>query len=96
MNGSSRTVYLPCVPSQIRDWKNAQSSSPSIRLCCPKPWAHTVVNGQPEEPMQKYEILIEANSKPHDIVVRDGSVTRDRSGWVFTIKRAQRLSLTLS
>ena len=33
-------------------------------------------------------MLVEANSKPHDIVIyTDGSVTRDRSGWVFTVKQ---------
>ena len=32
-------------------------------------------------------MLVEANSKPHDIVIyTDGSVTRDRSGWGFTVK----------
>ena len=31
-------------------------------------------------------MLVEANSKPHDIVTyTDGSATRDRSGWGFTI-----------
>ena len=33
-------------------------------------------------------MLVEANSKPHDIVIyTDGSVTRDRSGWGFTVKQ---------
>ena len=33
-------------------------------------------------------MLFEANSKPHDIVIyTDGSVTRDRSGWGFTVKQ---------
>ena len=33
-------------------------------------------------------ILVEASSKPHDIVIyTDGSVTRDRSGWGFTVKQ---------
>ena len=34
------------------------------------------------------QILVEANSKPHDILIYTGSsVTRDRSGWAFTIKQ---------
>ena len=34
------------------------------------------------------QMLVEANSKPHDIVIyTDGSVTRDRSGWGFTVKQ---------
>ena len=36
-------------------------------------------------------MLVEANSKPHDIVIyTDGSVTRDRSGWGFTVKQGGR------
>ena len=34
------------------------------------------------------QMLVEANSKPHDIVIyTDGSVTRDWSGWGFTVKQ---------
>ena len=37
------------------------------------------------------QMLVEANSKPHDIVIyTDGSVTRDRSGWGFTVKHGGR------
>ena len=37
-------------------------------------------------------MLVEANSKPHDIVIyTDGSVTRDRSGWGFTVKQDGRM-----
>ena len=36
-------------------------------------------------------MLVEANSKPHDIVIyMDGSVTKDRSGWGFTDKHGGR------
>ena len=36
-------------------------------------------------------MLAEPNSKPHDIVIyTDGSVTRDRSGWGFTVKQGGR------
>ena len=34
------------------------------------------------------QMLVEANSKPHGIVIyADGSVTRGRSGWGFTVKQ---------
>ena len=37
------------------------------------------------------QMLAEANSKPHDTVIyTDGSVTRDRSGWGFTVKQGGR------
>ena len=35
-------------------------------------------------------MFVEANSKPHDIVMyTDGSVTRDRSDWRFTVKQGR-------
>ena len=37
------------------------------------------------------QMLVEANGKPHDIVIyKDGSVTRGRSGWGFSVKRGGR------
>ena len=34
------------------------------------------------------QMLVEANSKPHDIVIyTDGSVTKGQSGWKFTVKQ---------
>ena len=37
------------------------------------------------------QMLVEANSKLYDIVIyTDGSVTRDRSGWRFTVKQGGR------
>ena len=39
------------------------------------------------------QMLVEANSKPHNIVIyTDGSVTRDRFGWVFMVKQGRRTS----
>ena len=36
-------------------------------------------------------MLVKANSKPHDIVIdTDGSVTKDRSDWGFTVKQGGR------
>ena len=40
------------------------------------------------------QMFDEANSKPHDIMIyKDGSVTRDRSGWGFTVKQGGRTVL---
>ena len=37
------------------------------------------------------QMLVEATSRSHDIVIyTDGSVTRDRSGWGFTVKQGGR------
>ena len=36
----------------------------------------------------KVQMFVEANSKPHGIVIyTDGSISRDRSGWRFTVKQ---------
>ena len=43
------------------------------------------------KPNAKVQMPVEANSKPHDIVIyTDGSVTRDRSGWWFTVMESGR------
>ena len=37
------------------------------------------------------QMLVKASSKPHDIVIYTyGSVTRDRSGWDFSVKQGER------
>ena len=49
------------------------------------------MNGQLEKTNAEVQMLVEANSKPHDIVIyTDGSVIRDRSGWGFTVKQGGR------
>ena len=41
-----------------------------------------------EKANAEVQMLVEANSKSHDIVIyTDGSVTMDRSGWGFTVKK---------
>ena len=38
--------------------------------------------------MQKYKCLSKPAARPHDFVIyTDGSVTRDQSGWGFTVKQ---------
>ena len=40
---------------------------------------------------EEVQTLVEANSKPHDIVIYlDGSVARDRSGWWLMVKQGGR------
>ena len=97
MDGSSRTINPACVRSRRAQaskglGKNVHSSSrPTTRLLSEN-LARIAMNGQLEKPMQKYKLmLVEAYGKPHDIVIyTDGSVTRDRSGWGFTVKQGGR------
>ena len=60
---------------QVRDWENVQlSSSPITRLCYQRTQARTAVNGQLEKDNAEVQMLVEANNKPHDIVIyTDGS-----------------------
>ena len=87
MDGPSRTINLACVRS-----RRTQASKGLGK--CPvefKPFYRTLLSENlgthcREWPAEKanaeVEMLIESNSKPHDIVIcTDDSVARDRSGW---------------
>ena len=92
MDGPSRTVCGLAELKQVRDWKKRPGEfkpyyktllSENLGTHC-REWPAGKANA--EVPM-----LVEANSKPHDIVIyTDGSVTRDRSGWGFTVKQGGR------
>ena len=63
-----------------------QSSDPTTRLLGTH--CHEWSAGKASAEVQ---MLVEANRKPHGIVIyTDGSVTRDRSGWGFTVKQGGR------
>ena len=71
---------------QVRDWEKRPVEfkpyyktllSENLGTHCRK-WPAGKTNAE-------VQMLVEANSKPHDIVIyTDGSVTRDRSGWGFS------------
>ena len=75
--------------NQVRDWEKRPVEfkpyyktllSENLGKHCRK-WPAEKVNAD-------VQMLVEANSKPHDIVIyTDGSVTRERSGWGFTVKQ---------
>ena len=77
---------------QVRDWgkrpvefkpyyKTLLSENPGTHC---REWSARKANAE-------VQMHVEANSKPHDIVIyTDGSVTRDRSGWGFTVKQGGR------
>ena len=77
---------------QVRDWEKRPVEF--------KPYYKTLLSENlgthcREWPARKnnadVQMRVEANSKPHDIVIyTDGSVTRDRSGWGFTVKQGGR------
>ena len=77
---------------QVRDWEKRPVEF--------KPYYKTLLSENlgthcREWPARKnnadVQMRVESNSKPHDIVIyTDGSVTRDRSGWEFTVKQGGR------
>ena len=77
---------------QVRDWEKRPAEfkpyyktllSENLGTYC-REWPAGKTNAE-------VQMLVEANSKPHDIVIyTDGSVTRDRSGWGFTVKQGGR------
>ena len=77
---------------QVRDWEKRPAEfkpyyktllSENIGTHC-REWPAGENNAE-------VQMLVEAKSKPHDIVIyTDRSVTRDRSGWEFTVKQGGR------
>ena len=98
MGQAEQSVQHVCVLAdfkRVRDWEK-----------CPvefKPYYKTLLSEnlgthchewQAGKANAEVQMLVEANSKPHDIVIyTDGSVTRDRSGWGFTVKQGGRTVL---
>ena len=93
---ASRTINPTCVQFRRAQTskglgKNVQlSSSPSTRLLSEnlgthcREWPDGKTNAE-------IQMLVEAICKPHNIVIyTDGSVTRDQSGWEFTVKQGGR------
>ena len=49
---------------------------------------HCAKNGQQAKRSQEVKFLIQKDSKPQDFIVYiEGSVTKDQSGWDFTVKQ---------
>ena len=97
MDGPSRTVNPACVQPHTAQAnkglrKNAQlSSSPTTRLCHQKKTGTHCHEWPAEKANTEVQMLVQANNKPRGIVIyTDGSVTRNRSGWWFTVKQGGR------
>ena len=92
MDGPGRTVNPACVRPHRAQASKGLGKTSSYEILLPenlgtycREWQ---LFGKADAEIQ---ILVEANSKPHDIVTyQDGSVTRDRSGWGFTVKQGGR------
>ena len=96
MDGSSRTINPACL------WSLRAQASKGLGKT--SSWVQTLLQDaafrEPRHALPwmaagkanaEEQMLVEANSKPHDIVIyTDGSVTRDQSGWGFMVKQGGR------
>ena len=95
MGQAEQSIQHVCTPTelkQVRDWEKRPAEfkpyyktllSENLGTHC-REWPAGKINAD-------VQMLVEANSKPHDIVIyTDGSVTRDWSGWEFTVKQGGR------
>ena len=98
MDRPSRTINPACVQSHRAQASKGHREKRPVEF---KPYYKTLLSENlgthcREWPARKnnadhVQMLVEVNSKPHDIVIyTDGSVTRDRSGWEFTVKQGGR------
>ena len=74
---------------QVRDWeKRPVEFKPYYKTLLSENLGTHCREWPAEKTNAEVQMLVEANSKSHDIVIyTDGSVTRDRSGWGFTVKQ---------
>ena len=77
---------------QVRDWeKHPVELKPYYKTLLPNNLGTHYREWPAGKANVEVQMLVEANSKPHDIVIYTGSsVTRDRSGWGFTVKQGGR------
>ena len=77
---------------QIRDWGNHPIESKSYyETLLPENLGNHCRKWPARKAIVNVRILVETNSKPHDIMMyTDGSVTRDRSGCWFTVRQGGR------
>ena len=78
---------------QVRDWdkRPAEFKSYYKTLLPPENLGTHCREWPAGEASAEVQMLLEANSKPNDIVTyTDGSVTRDQSSWTFTVKQGGR------
>ena len=93
MDVRSRTIDPACVQSRVAQTNRGLRKRPvELKLYYKTLLSENLGTHCREWPAEnanaEVQMLVEANSKPHDIVTyTDGSVTRDRSGWGVTIKQ---------
>ena len=95
MSQSEQSIQHVCrleEPKKVTDWgKRRVEFKPYYKTLLSENLGTHCREWSAEKASAEVQMLVEANSKPHDIVsYTDGSVTRDRSGWGFTVKQGGR------
>ena len=77
---------------QVRDWeKRPVEFKPYYKILLSENLCTHYCGWPAGKTNAEVQMLVEANSKPHDIVIyTDGSVTKYRSGWGFTVRQGGR------
>ena len=92
MGGPSRTVNAACALAelkQVRDWEKNHpvDFKPYQKILLSENLGMHSREWPARNTDEEAQMLVDANSKPHGIVIyTDGSITRGRSGWGFTVK----------
>ena len=78
--------------NQVRDWeKRPVEFKPCYKILLSENLGTHCREWPARKANAEVQMLVEANSKPHDFgIYMDGSVTKDRSGWRFTVKQGGR------
>ena len=92
MGQAEQSIQLVCSLAefkQVREWeKRPVEFKPYYKILLSENLGTHCREWPAGKANAEVQMLVEANSKPHDIVIyTDGSVTRDRSGWGFTVKQ---------
>ena len=93
LDGSSRGLSTASMPadssSKLRSGKSTQTDSGvSMRHSCQTAWESTIENGQQAKQTRRSSFSFKktANRKTSWCMCTDGPVTKDQSGWGFTVK----------
>ena len=95
MGQAEQSIQHVCSPTklkQVRNWEKCPVEfKPYYKTLPPENLGMYCHEWPVGKSSAEVHMLLKANSKPCDIVIyTNGSVTRNRSGWEFTVKQAER------
>ena len=95
MGQAEQSIQHVCVLAelkQVKDWgKRPAEFKPYYKTLLSENLGKHCREWPARKANAEVRMFAEANSKPHDMIYTDGSVTKDRSGWGFTVKHGGRI-----